>query len=226
MLAIVTYHLNFHFVWRYFDKLDWGLLLSLELAIAGISLGIVIGLGLAVVSHHAGRMVRGLVAAYVEFVRNVPLLLLVYLVFYGIPSVGGFEYDATTSFVATLALYAGAYLVEVFRAGLEAIPKGLIDAGRAIGLTPWQRVLHVQLPTMLRIVLPSLSNAFISLFKDTSIASVLAVPELTYGANWIYTNTFRIVEVYAVVAPMYLVTGYVLLFGLRRLERQFAIRRR
>ena len=166
---------------------------------------------------------RAVIAAYVEFIRNVPLLLLVYLVFYGIPSIGGFAYSATTSFVATLSVYAGAYLVEVFRAGLAAVPKGLIDAGKAIGLTPWQRVLSVRLPTMFRIVLPSLSNAFISLFKDTSIASVIAVPELTYGAQWIYTNTFRIVEVYAVVTPMYLVTGYVLLFGLRRLEARYAI---
>ena len=125
------------------------------------------------------RPVRILVGAYVEFIRNVPLLLLVYLVFYGIPSVGGFAYSATTSFIMTLAVYAGAYLVEVFRAGLDAIPKGLIDAGRAIGLTPWQRVLYVRLPTMFRIVLPSLGNAFISLFKDTALATVLAVPELT-----------------------------------------------
>ncbi len=224
--ARLQYHLNFNLVWKYFDRLAWGLVLSLELAAVGIAIGIVIGLGLAVLSHGAGRTVRALVAAYVEFIRNVPLLLLVYLVFYGIPSVGGFAYDATTSFVMTLAVYAGAYLVEVFRAGLDAIPKGLIDAGRAIGLTPAQLVLHVRIPTMIRIVLPSLGNAFISLFKDTSLATVLAVPELTYGANWIYTNTFRIVEVYAVVAPMYLVTGYLLLFGLRLLERRFAIRRR
>ena len=222
----MPYHLNFNLVWKNFDRLAWGLVLSLELAAVGIAIGIVIGLGLAVLSHGAGRPVRTLVAAYVEFIRNVPLLLLVYLVFYGIPSVGGFAYDATTSFVMTLAVYAGAYLVEVFRAGLDAIPKGLIDAGRAIGLTPAQLVLHVRLPTMIRIVLPSLSNAFISFFKDTSLATVLAVPELTYGANWIYTNTFRIVEVYAVVAPMYLVTGYLLLLGLRLLERRFAIRRR
>ena len=222
----MQYHLNFNLVWKYFDRLAWGLVLSLELAAVGIAIGIVIGLGLAVLSHGAGRPVRTLVAAYVEFIRNVPLLLLVYLVFYGIPSIGGFAYDATTSFVMTLAVYAGAYLVEVFRAGLDAIPKGLIDAGRAIGLTPEQLVVHVRIPTMIRIVLPSLGNAFISLFKDTSLATVLAVPELTYGANWIYTNTFRIVEVYAVVAPMYLVTGYLLLFGLRLLERRFAIRRR
>jgi polar amino acid transport system permease protein len=113
----------------------------------------------------------------------------------------------------------------VFRAGLDAIPKGLIDAGKAIGLTPAQLLVHVRLPTMFRIVLPSLSNAYISLFKDTSLASVIAVPELTYGANWIYTNTFRIVEVYAVVTPLYLVTGYLLLFALQRIERRYAIGR-
>jgi polar amino acid transport system permease protein len=221
----VNYHLNYAFVWRYFGRLGWGLALSLELAAAGIAAGVVIGLALALFAHGRGRVVRALIAAYVEFIRNVPLLLLVYLVFYGIPSVGGFAYNATVSFIITLSVYAGAYLVEVFRAGLDAIPRGLIDAGRAIGLTSWQRMLYVQAPTMLRIVLPSLSNAFISLFKDTAIASVIAVPELTYGANWIYTNTFRIIEVYSVITPMYLVTGWTLLLLLRQVERRFALRR-
>jgi polar amino acid transport system permease protein len=221
----VSYHLNFAVVWRYFGRLGWGLALSLELAAIGIATGVVIGLALALFAQGRGRVIRTLIATYVEFFRNVPLILLVYLVFYGIPSVGGFAYSATTSFIITLSLYAGAYLVEVFRAGLDAIPHGLIDAGRAIGLTPWQRTAYVQAPTMLRIVLPSLSNAFISLFKDTAIASVIAVPELTYGANWIYTNTFRIIEVYSVVTPMYLVTGWSLLLLLRQLERRLALRR-
>jgi polar amino acid transport system permease protein len=221
----VSYHLNFAAVWRNFGRLGWGLALSLELAAIGIAAGVIIGLALALLAQGRGRVVRTLIAAYVEFIRNVPLLLLVYLVFYGIPSVGGFAYSATTSFVVTLSIYAGAYLVEVFRAGLDAIPRGLIDAGRAIGLTPWQRMAYVQTPTMLRIVLPSLSNAFISLFKDTAIASVIAVPELTYGANWISTNTFRIIEVYAVVTPMYLVTGWTLLLLLRQVERRYALRR-
>ena len=101
----------------------------------------------------------------------------------------------------------------MFRSGLEAVPRGQLDAGKAIGLTPWQRLIHVRLPTMLRITLPALSNTFISLFKDTSIASVISVPELTYGAQWINFNTFRIVEVYLVTTAMYLVTGYALLFG-------------
>jgi polar amino acid transport system permease protein len=136
---------------------------------------------------------------------------------------GGFAYGATESFVITLSVYAGATMVEVFRAGLAAVPRGLIDAGKAIGLTGWQRLIWVRLPTMFRIVLPSLSNAFVSLFKDTSLASVIAVPELTYGAQWINTNSFRVIEVWSVVAPMYLVTGYALLFLLQRLERRFTV---
>ncbi|KUM23227.1 amino acid ABC transporter permease [Mesorhizobium loti] len=215
------YTLNFNLIWRHFDKLSGGLLLSLELALISVAIGIVIGLVLAVWYVSAGRVVRGIIAAYVEFIRNVPLILLVYLVFYGLPTVVDVAYSAQTSFVATLALYSGAYLVEVFRSGLEAVPRGQIDAGKAIGLTPWQRLLHVRLPTMMRITLPALSNTFISLFKDTSVASVISVPELTYGAQWINFNTFRIVEVYLVVTAMYLVTGYALLFALRLVERWY-----
>lgn len=219
----MEYHLNFNFVWKYADKLWWGLALSVQLAFVSILVGCVIGLALALAHSGGNRWTRGAVATYVEFIRNVPLLLLVYLVFYGIPSAGGFAYDATTSFVATLAIYSGAYLVEVFRAGLDAVPKGVIDAGKAIGLTPWQRFVELRLPIMLRVVLPSLSNAFISLFKDTSLASVIAVPELTYGANWIKTNTFRQVEVWLVVWPIYLVTGWAILAALRQLERRFRL---
>ncbi len=219
------YDLNFTLIWRHFDKLWSGLILSLELAILSIGIGCIIGLALAVLYVSGGRIARSLIAAYVEVIRNVPLILLVYLVFYGIPTVVDFAYSNTTSFVVTLSAYAGAYLVEVFRAGLDAVPRGLIDAGKAIGLTPFQRLVHVRLPTMLRIALPALSNTFVSLFKDTSVASVIAVPELTYGAQWINFNTFRIMEVYLVVTGLYLVTGYAILIGLRALERRYAIGR-
>lgn len=219
------YDLNFTLIWRNFDRLWNGLLLSLELAALSLAIGVLIGLVLAVWYVSAGRLVRTIIAAYVEFIRNTPLILLVYLVFYGLPQVVDIAYDAQTSFVATLSVYAGAYLVEVFRSGLQAVPRGLTDAGRAIGLTPWQRLLHVRLPTMMRITLPALSNTFISLFKDTSIAAVIAVPELTYGAQWINFNTFRIVEVYLVITVMYLVTGYALLFALRLIERRFSVGR-
>lgn len=221
----MTYHFNFAIVWRHVDKLFSGLVLSLELAAITIAIGCAIGLALAVVYVDGPRWARALVTAYVEVIRNVPLILLVYIVFYGIPTVVDIRYDATVSFIATLALYGGAYLVEIMRAGLAAVPKGLIEAGMAIGLRPWQRLVYIRFPTMLRIILPSLSNTFISLFKDTSIASVIAVPELAYSAQWINTNTFRIIEVYALVTPIYLVTGYVILLVLRQAERRFAVRR-
>lgn len=220
----MDYGFNYTFIWRHFDRLGYGLILSLELAAVSILIGMGIGLLLALLYNDGGRWSRWGVAGFVETIRNVPLLLLVYLVFYGIPTVGGFAYGATTSFVVTLSVYSAAYLVEVFRAGFDAVPKGLIDAGKSIGLNSFQRLIYVRLPTMFRIVLPSLSNTFISLFKDTSIASVIAVPELTYGAQWLNFNSFRIVEVYSVVAPMYLVTGYVLLWLLQRLEKRFAVR--
>jgi len=197
---------------------------SLELSLLAIVVGVLLGFALALVHVSGPRWARRLVVFYVEIIRNVPLLLLVYLVFYGLPTIVPLDYSATTSFTATLAIYSAAYLVEVFRAGLLAIGPGLLDAGRAIGLTAFQRLVWVRLPITVRIVLPSLSNTFVSLFKDTSVASVLSVPELTYGAQWINFNTFRIVEVYLVVAPMYVVTGYVILSLLRQMERRMALR--
>ncbi len=127
--------------------------------------------------------------------------------------------------MGTLSIYAGAYLVEVFRAGLLAVPAGLIDAGKAIGLSPWQRLLAVRLPTMLRIALPALGNNFVSLFKDTSVAAVIAVPELTFGAQWITLNSFRVVEVFMVITAMYLGTGYLLLRIIRLFEGRVEGRR-
>ncbi|HVL70590.1 MAG TPA: amino acid ABC transporter permease, partial [Beijerinckiaceae bacterium] len=175
----MNYDLNFNLIWRHSGRLVDGLILSLQIAGLSIALAMTIGVVLALAYVDGNRFVRAAVAGYVEFIRNVPLLLLVYLVFYGLPTVVDIRYDATTSFVATLSIYGGAYLVEVMRAGLQAVPQGLIEAGKAIGLTPLQRLVYVRLPTAFRIALPSLSNTYVSLFKDTSIASVLAVPELT-----------------------------------------------
>jgi polar amino acid transport system permease protein len=221
----MTYHINYNFVWLYFDKFYWGLLLSLELAAISILIGAVVGFGLALVYVDAPRWARRLVAGYVEFIRNQPLLLLVYFVFYGVPTVGGFKYGPTVSFIITLAIYSAAYLVEIFRAGLDAVPKGQIDAGKAIGLTPRQRLLYVRMPTMLRVTLPALGTQFVSLFKDTSFAYVIAVPELTYAASWLSANKFRVFEGYSVAVPMYLAACTIMFVILRRLERRFAVRR-
>jgi polar amino acid transport system permease protein len=216
----VGYTLNFTLVLRQLPRLFEGLLLSLELTAVSVLVGAAIGLTLALLRGRSAAM-RIAITAYVEIIRNTPLLLLVYFVFYAVPSTTGLVIDAIPSFVVTLSLYAGAYMVEVFRAGLDAVPTGLVDAGLALGLAPLQVLRLVRIPVMLRTVLPSLGNTVVSVFKDTSLASVIAVPELMFGAQWINFNTFRIIEIYLVVTPMYLVVSYVLLFALRMIEYRY-----
>ncbi len=131
----MSYDFNFNFIWANFDVVLWGLVNSLRLAAMSIPIAMALGLVLALLYVDGPRIGRSLVALYVEVVRNAPLLLWVYLVFYGVPQATGLRYDREVSFVATLSCYGAAYLVEVFRSGLQSVPRGQIDAGRAIGMT-------------------------------------------------------------------------------------------
>jgi len=221
---VLNYHFNFAIVWRHAYRLFEGLILGLEIAGVSIAAGMVLGLILALALLDGPKWLRPLIRFYVEFIRNVPLLLLVYLVFYGIPTVIDLRYEAVASFIVTLSLYSAAYLVEVLRAGLEAVPPQMIEAGRALGLRSWGVLALVRLPLAMRVALPSLSNTYVSLFKDTSIASAIAVPELAYAMRWIETQTFRTVEVYLMATPIYLVTSYAILLLLRLLERRYAMK--
>lgn len=219
----MDYRFNFRFIWANFDVVLLGLLNSLKYALMSIPLAMILGLLLAWVYVDGRRSARSAVAVYVEIVRNAPLLLWVYLVFYGLPQAFGIRFGALPTFIGVLSVYGAAYLVEIFRSGLESVPQGQIDAGRAIGFTRLKLFWYVRLPTMFRIVLPSLSNSCISIFKDTSIAMVLGLPELTFTAQWINTSTFRVVEAWMVILPLYLVTTYAIIFLLRRLEKRFRI---
>jgi polar amino acid transport system permease protein len=217
------YQFNWRPVFDNFDLLLKGLLLGIGIAVLALAIGSLLGLVAAFGRASGPRPIRLLVAGYVEGARNIPLLLLIYFVYFGLPLIGISVLDNLWSFVFALAIYSGAYLTEIFRAGIEAVGKGHIEAGKAIGLNRWQRIRFVTIPLMFRIVLPSLGNTFISLFKDTSLASAIAVPELTYGAIRINVNTWRVIEVYLVVGLLYLATCYVIAGGLRLLERRFAM---
>jgi His/Glu/Gln/Arg/opine family amino acid ABC transporter permease subunit len=214
------YTLNFAVVWANMPKLLWGLLLGLELAAASLILGTAIGVVggfLSVGSSRAGRLVA---ATYVAVVRNTPILVIVLMLYFALPDLG-VTLDKVPSFITALSLYSGAYLTEVFRAGLIAVPKGLTEAGKAIGLTRFQISLWVVSPVMLRNVLPALGSTFISLFKDTSIAAAIAVPELTFQARKINVESFRIIESWTVASALYIVTCFVIAALLRGLERRF-----
>jgi polar amino acid transport system permease protein len=214
------YTLNFTAVWGSFDKLLTGLALGLGLAAAAVLMGSVIGLVGGFASVAPARWARTTASLYVTVFRNLPILVIVLVAYFGLPDIG-ISFDKYTSFIVSLGIYAGAYLTEVFRAGLLSVPTGVVEAGRAIGLTRFQTNRYVIAPIMLRNALPALGSTMISLFKDTSLAAVIAIPELTFQARKINTETFRVIESWSVAAGLYVATCFLLAAGLRRLERQF-----
>ncbi len=218
------YTLNFSAVWRSFDQLLWGLGLSLGLAFVAIAIGCVIGLVTAFGLLSKQSFLRRLAQVYVTIIRNTPILVLVLFTFFAMPQMG-IRLGKIESFVATLAIYSGAYLAEVFRGGLLAVPNGLKEAGLAIGLTQAQIRSSIVIPLMLRNVLPSLSSTMISLFKDTSLAAAIAVPELTFEARKINVESFRVIETWMVTSMLYVATCSVLAALLRRLEKRMSIPR-
>ena len=200
-----------------------GLAITLQVSALVVLISLLAGVALGVALVYGPAPLRWLVRGYSDVIRGIPILVLIFAIYYGLPALH-LNLSSLVAAVTALSMFTTAQVVETTRGALQSIHHGQMEAGKAIGLTPWQRLLHVRLPTMFRVSLPSLSNTFVSLFKDTSVASVIAVPELAYAAQWINFNTFRIVEVYAVVTPIYLVTGYTILFLLRRLERRYAVR--
>lgn len=216
----MEYKLNFGAVIRGFDGLVSGLLLGLEMGLAGLLIGSAIGILAALAAVYGGRSARAAVALYVGLIRNVPILVLALFAFFALPGIG-IRFNNVVTFAAVLAIYAGAYLAESFRAAILVIPRGITEAAQSIGLTRTGAAIWVILPIALRNALPSVGNNFISLFKDTSIAAVIAVPELTFQARKINNESFRVIEVWIVASLMYVATCAIIAAGLRRLEALF-----
>lgn len=218
------YTLNFAAVWRNFDFILNGLVLSLGLAVVSILIGAILGLFVAFALLSKQPAVAVPARCYVTLIRNLPILVLVLFAYFALPQMG-VRLDKISSFVLVLSIYSGAYLAEVFRAGLLSIPKGLREAGLAIGLTSAQIHASIIAPLMLRNVLPSLSSTIISLFKDTSLAATIAVPELTFAARKINVESFRVIETWLVTTGLYVATCLLIAAAMRFIERRLALPR-
>lgn len=216
------YQLNFSAVWQNFDLLLVGLWLGIELSLISIAIGCALGLTAAFCTLSKNAGLRWAATLYVTIIRNLPILILILMIYFALPSLG-IRLDQLGSFIITLSLYAGAYLTEVFRAGLLGIPQGQREAGQAIGLKEWQIKCYIIIPVMFRNVLPSLSNNFISLFKDTSLAAAIAVPELTFYARKINLESYRVIETWLITSLLYIATCYLLAALLRQLEHRLAL---
>ncbi|GGF96545.1 putative glutamine ABC transporter permease protein GlnM [Paenibacillus albidus] len=193
-----------------------GTTLSSTLALAGSFL---IGALIAVFRITTVRGLRWFGTGYVEFVRNIPLLLVVYAFYYG-PSALGFPLDGFTAGTIGLAVYTSAFIAEAIRAGIMAVPKGQMEAARSSGLNYIQTMQHVILPQAIKLVIPPLGNQFINLIKNSSVLTIVAGLDLMYFADSISTETYRTFDTYIFVALFYLVLTLPLSYGVRVWERR------
>jgi len=195
---------------------------TLKASVVGILLAYLIGLVLGAVRAHRLPVLNQLAATYVEIIRNTPILVQIFFLFYGLP-VLGIHLGIFTVAWLSITIWGGAFMTENFRAGFEAVPARLRDAGYALGFTPLQTFLNVTLPIGGRIALPSTINTAISVLKNTSLLLIIGYPELTYVANNIQSLTFRTFEMFTALAVYYLAIVWTLSALIRFLERRLAL---
>jgi polar amino acid transport system permease protein len=195
---------------------------TIKAGAVGILLAYVIGLVLGAVRAHRIPVLNQLAATYVEIIRNTPILVQIFFIYFGLP-VLGFHLETFTVAWLAITIWGGAFMTENFRAGFEAVPGRLTEAGYALGFTPLKTFLNVTLPIGGRIALPSTINTAISVLKNTSLLLLIGYPELTYYANNIQSNTFRTFEMFSALAVAYLVIVWTLSALIRFLERRLAL---
>lgn len=209
------------------DEWTWGplvagLRLTLILALFSVPLAAVIGLAAALMEKSRLVAVRWISRSYVELVRNTPLLVQLYLLYFMLANL--LSLDRTVAGILALALFEGAFAAEIFRAGIEAVPRGMRDAAMGLGLRPLQAFRLIYLPHSLPLILPPLANLFVALIKHSSIVSVVALPELTDVARNIVADTYLTFEIWTVVAAVYILLCFTCSVAIRQWENRLLSR--
>ena len=199
-----------------------GMLITIELTVVGLLMGFALGLPAAVARVYGGKFLRWLAIGYIELFRGTPLLVQLFLIYFGLPDFGVTLSRMTAAYLA-LGLNSGAYQAEYFRSAIQAIGRDQMMAGRALGMTRLQAIFHIILPQALRLVIPAWSNEPVSLLKTTAIAFLIAVPDLMTKAKLIASRTYDPIGTYLAVAVIYLILVFILSEGLKFLERRLRI---
>jgi polar amino acid transport system permease protein len=192
-------------VWDYHDQLLSGLAVTFELSIVSMAIALVLGLIACFASLSRLRLVRAPAILFVEFCRNTPVLVQLVWVHFAWPAIVGIKFTAWTSAVIALALQSSGYLAEEFRAGIEAIDRGQIEAAQSLGMTSFRLMRRIVVPQALIKMMPGILNQFVTCFKSTSIVSIIAVQDLMYQAGLIASATFLPMPIYTLVALVYFV---------------------
>ena len=199
---------------------------TLLLALFGLFFGCILGIIFGLSSVVDNKISRAISVIYVNLIRGVPMIVLAFFVFYGVPyamrTMAGSKFVLTSLQAGTvcLALNCGAYMSEIIRAGIQSIDPGQMEAARSLGLSYWRSMFRVVLPQAIKNMIPSIVNQFIITLKDTSILSVIGFPELVNKAQNVIAITFKSFETWAIVAVMYLVVILLLQQVANALERR------
>ena len=218
----MDFYIDYSVITRSLGILFRALGIDLYMTLFSVALGTLIGLVVAFALVSERKIFRVLSNTYVTVIRNIPLLIIVLFIYFGLPDVG-FVFSEIPSFIFALTIYAGAYIAEVFRGGILAIPKGVGEAGMAIGMSNLQIIVFIKIPILFRSTMPALSSTYISLFKDASIAAIISVPELTFHIRKINLETFRTIEAWSTATVFYVISCFLIAYLLRRVERRVAI---
>jgi len=198
-----------------------GALMTLKLSIIAMFFAMIIGFFLAVARVYGPRPLAIFAKAYIEIVRGTPLLIQLYFIFYGLPSVG-IQFNPFMAGVIALGINYSAYEAENYRAGILSVPHGQMEAARALGMTHWEGIRHVVFPQAFRVMLPPVTNDFISLLKDSSLVSVITIVDLTFAYNMLSATYYNFFTLGIIVAFMYFLLGLPFLQLARWTERKLA----
>jgi polar amino acid transport system permease protein len=198
------YDFNIAAMYPFFDRLPAAIWTTVEISFLATILSAIMGIFLALMRRSDQRLLRGVGTAYVEIIRNMPLLVLLYLVFFGLPAFG-IVLSGFVSGLIALTLNSAAFMTEIFRAGFIAVPKGQFDAARSQGMTPVRMYCSVILPQVLRVSYAPLGNQIIGVIMGSSIMMIATVEEVTAWMNNTGAVTYRYFEAFVVVAVVYLV---------------------
>jgi polar amino acid transport system permease protein len=218
----MSYVFDFSDIGTYAGMLVHGTGVTLGLTAVSTLIGGLVGTAGAAIAMAGPRWARTCVAAYVELIRNTPFLVQLFFVFFGLPSLG-VHIDEVQAAVLAMAVNLGAYAVEILRAGIDSVPRGQVQAARALGLRGRQVFGHVVLPQALANVFPALVGQVLIVMLGSAVVSQISVQDLTYAANYIQSRNFRAFEIYIVATAIYLLLSIALRWLLNRLgARLFA----
>jgi polar amino acid transport system permease protein len=215
---------DWSYIWEHRDELRHGLRLTLEIAAIGIAGSFVVGLTLGAARAYRIPVISQLAAIYVELIRNTPILVQIFLLFFGLPRLSEhLKFEPFTYAWLAVVIWGGAFNTENYRAGFEAVPARYRETVPALGFSPLRTFLNITLPIGFRISLPSSINTYVSVLKNTALLTAVAIPELTNTALDLLSTDFRTWEMLLVLAVTYLGLVWILSALLRLLERRLAV---